>query len=265
LAPHVSPDDALLSRLTRVGIRATWTELTRLLEEGRDWRATGVLERRPDGDTRVPTGWSDSGPNESWPANAGQLAALGLSSDAPALWHARAAWVRPHRLIAAWLRQPGVEFRGGCKVERLTRDANGWQLFDPAGQLRIDVDRVVIAAGFESGRFAPGLPLQPVRGQVAWGHMTDGLELPATPLNGDGHLVAHVPDAEGAGEVTAARFTGAQLNYTVRIADLSLRVTVTAGDGAALLPVGQRVSVTAAERLHALKCAGEDPGHGARP
>jgi tRNA 5-methylaminomethyl-2-thiouridine biosynthesis bifunctional protein len=27
--------------------------------------------------------------------------------------------------------------------------------------------------------------------------MADGLELPATPLNGDGHLVAHVPDAEG--------------------------------------------------------------------
>jgi tRNA 5-methylaminomethyl-2-thiouridine biosynthesis bifunctional protein len=105
--------------------------------------------------------------------------------------------VRPHRLIAAWLRQPGVEFRGGCQVMRLERHASGWQLFAPAGQLLIDVDRVVIAAGFESGRFAPRLPLQPVRGQVAWGHMADGLELPATPLNGDGHLVTHVPDAEG--------------------------------------------------------------------
>jgi tRNA 5-methylaminomethyl-2-thiouridine biosynthesis bifunctional protein len=62
LAPHVSPDDALLSRLTRAGIRATWSELVRLLEEGRDWRASGVLERRPDGDTRVPAGWSDERP-----------------------------------------------------------------------------------------------------------------------------------------------------------------------------------------------------------
>jgi tRNA 5-methylaminomethyl-2-thiouridine biosynthesis bifunctional protein len=197
LAPHVSPDDALLSRLTRAGIRATWRELQRLLEEGRDWRASGVLERRPEGDTRVPAGWSDSGPNESWPASAEQLEAAGLPADAPALWHARAGWVRPSRLIEAWLRQPGVEFRGNAAVARLARNADGWQLFDAADRLLIAADRVVVAAGFESGRFAPGLPLQPVRGQVAWGHANDRA-LPITPLNGDGHLIAHVPDAEGA-------------------------------------------------------------------
>jgi tRNA 5-methylaminomethyl-2-thiouridine biosynthesis bifunctional protein len=196
LAPHVSPDDALLSRLTRVGIRATWLELQRLLEEGRDWRASGVLERRPEGDTRVPTGWSDSGPNESWPADAAQLTAAGLPADAPALWHARAGWVRPSRLIEAWLREPGVEFRGNASVARMARNTEGWQLFDAADQLLIEADRVVVAAGFESGRFAPALPLQPVRGQVAWGHATDSA-LPATPLNGDGHLIARVPD-EGA-------------------------------------------------------------------
>jgi tRNA 5-methylaminomethyl-2-thiouridine biosynthesis bifunctional protein len=198
LAPHVSPDDALLSRLTRAGIRATWLELQRLLEEGRDWRASGVLERRPEGDRRVPTGWSGTGPNESWPANAAQLAKAGLPAEAPALWHARAGWVRPSRLIGAWLREPGVEFRGNTAVARLARSADSWQLFDAADQLLAEVDRVVVAAGFESGRFAPGLPLQPVRGQVAWGHMASDLELPATPLNGDGHLIAHVPDAEGA-------------------------------------------------------------------
>lgn len=198
LAPHVSPDDALLSRLTRAGIRATWLELQRLLEEGRDWRASGVLERRPEGDTRVPAGWSGTGPNESWPANAAQLAKAGLPAGAPALWHTRAGWVRPSRLIGAWLREPGVAFRGNTAVARLARSADGWQLFDAADQLLAEVDRVVVAAGFESGRFAPGLPLQPVRGQVAWGRMASGLGLPATPLNGDGHLIAHVPDAEGA-------------------------------------------------------------------
>jgi tRNA 5-methylaminomethyl-2-thiouridine biosynthesis bifunctional protein len=198
LAPHVSPDDALLSRLTRAGIRATWLELERLLEEGRDWRASGVLERRPEGDTRMPTGWSDSGPNESWPANAGQLMAAGLPAEAPALWHARAGWVRPSRLIEAWLREPGVAFRGNAPVARLARSADSWQLFDAADQLLAEADRVVIAAGFESGRFAPGLPLQSVRGQVAWGRMASDLALPATPLNGDGHLIAHVPDADGA-------------------------------------------------------------------
>ncbi|SEK48915.1 tRNA 5-methylaminomethyl-2-thiouridine biosynthesis bifunctional protein [Variovorax sp. YR750] len=199
LAPHVSPDDALLSRLTRAGIRATWSELERLLEEGRDWRASGVIERRPDGDVRVPAGWSADGPNESWAASADRLAAAGLPDDAPALWHSRAAWVRPQRLIAAWLRQPGIEFRGGCRVARLERHASGWQLFDPDGGLLVDADRVVVCAGFESGRFAPGLPLQPVRGQVAWGPMPDddAAALPLTPVNGDGHLVAHVPGEHG--------------------------------------------------------------------
>ncbi len=205
LAPHVSPDDALLSRLTRAGIRATWSELTRLLEEGRDWRASGVLERRPDGDTRVPAGWTDTGPNESWPATAAQLAAAGLPADMPAdtpadmpaLWHARAAWVRPQRLIAAWLRQPGVAFRGGCRVARMAHGAGGWQLFGPSGELLIEADRVVVCAGFESGDFAPTLPLQPVRGQVAWGRMPEGADLPATPINGDGHLIAHVPQSDG--------------------------------------------------------------------
>jgi tRNA 5-methylaminomethyl-2-thiouridine biosynthesis bifunctional protein len=199
LAPHVSPDDALLSRLTRAGIRATWQELQRLLNEGNDWRASGVLERRPDGDARVPAGWSESGPNESWPASAAQLGAVGLPADTPALWHARAAWVKPHRLIRAWLDEAGIEFRAKTSVARLARGADGgWQLFDASGQLLIEADRVVIAAGFESGRFAPTLPLQPVRGQVAWGRMTADSGLPATPVNGDGHLIAHVPDTEGA-------------------------------------------------------------------
>jgi tRNA 5-methylaminomethyl-2-thiouridine biosynthesis bifunctional protein len=200
LAPHVSPDDALLSRLTRAGIRATWSELERLLEEGSDWRASGVLERRPDGDVRVPAGWIAQGPNESWPAQASRLAAAGLPEDTPALWHARAAWVRPHRLIGAWLRQPGVEFLGGSRVARVLRSEGGWQLLDAAGGTLAEADRVVIAAGFESGRFAPALPLQPVRGQVAWGAMPHGTALPSmpsTPINGDGHLVAHVPADHG--------------------------------------------------------------------
>jgi len=198
LAPHVSPDDALLSRLTRAGIRATWIELARLLEEGRDWRASGVLERRPDGDVRVPAGWSSQGPNESWPADSDELSAAGLPAGTPAIWHARAAWVKPQRLIAAWLRQPGIEFRGRCRVERLERHADGWQLFDAAGELLTEADRIVICAGLESGRFAPALPLQPVRGQVAWGPMPDDSALlPTTPVNGDGHLVAHVPGEHG--------------------------------------------------------------------
>jgi len=92
--------------------------------------------------------------------------------------------------------------------------------------------------------------------------LADGADSALVSLRPEGLSV--VPDADGAGEVTAASFTGAQVNYTVRIADLSLRITVTAGDGTRLLPVGQRVNVAVGERLHALKSTGQDSGHEAR-
>ncbi len=201
MAPHVSPDDALLSRLTRAGIRATWSELERLLQAGTDWQASGVLERRPDGDLRVPPGWRADGPNESWPATAAQRAEAALPPEAPALWHARAAWVRPGRLVEAWLRTPGIVFQCRAAVARLARGETGWHLFDAAGALLAEADRVVIAAGHGSQHFAPALPLQPVRGQAAWGLVSAAPgagTLPAVPLNGDGHLIAGVPEPGGA-------------------------------------------------------------------
>ncbi|RYF32377.1 MAG: FAD-dependent oxidoreductase [Comamonadaceae bacterium] len=207
LAPHVSSDDALLSRLTRAGIRATWSELERLLEAGHDWRATGVLERRPDGDTRVPPGWSAEGPNESWPATAAQLASAALPPESAAIWHARAAWVRPGALIAAWLKQPGVQLETGAQVASLQRSGDGWRLKDAAGTTLAEVDRVVVAGGIGSAALAAALPLQPVRGQLEWGRMDPAdAALPVTPVNGDGHFVAHVPDADGAIWLTGATF-----------------------------------------------------------
>src|SRR5690349_15040484 len=53
LAPALSPDDNLLSRLTRAGVDMTLRECGRLLVAGQDWGPTGVLERRI-GDPRRP-------------------------------------------------------------------------------------------------------------------------------------------------------------------------------------------------------------------
>ncbi|CAN7143359.1 MULTISPECIES: FAD-dependent 5-carboxymethylaminomethyl-2-thiouridine(34) oxidoreductase MnmC [unclassified Variovorax] len=209
LAPHVSPDDALLSRLTRAGVRATWQQLEALLAEGRDWRACGVLERRAAGQDRLPADWTAEGPNESWHASAAQIRETGLPADAPALWHARGGWVRPARLVQAWLAQPAIELATGRRVARIEAPQPGlacWTLHDAQGALLAEAERVVIAAGFESRAFAPALALQPVRGQVAWGRMDDGTQLPRVPINGDGHLIAHVPDADGALWLTGATF-----------------------------------------------------------
>ena len=47
-APHVSADDALLSRLSRAGIRSILRFARDRLAEGEDWRMSGVLELRAD-------------------------------------------------------------------------------------------------------------------------------------------------------------------------------------------------------------------------
>jgi tRNA 5-methylaminomethyl-2-thiouridine biosynthesis bifunctional protein len=220
-APHVSPDDALLSRLTRAGLRLTGQQLHDRLEEGVHWRASGVIERRAPGDARLPADWSADGPNESWRADAAQLRAAGLPDDTIALWHAGGGWARPARLVSAWLAQPGVTVRCGARVDRIVPGVApaGWQLLDGEGRLLVEADRVVIAAGADSAALAPQFPLQPVRGQVAWGRMTEAPDLPVTPLNGDGHFIAHVPDADGACWLTGATFDRDSRDPRVREAD----------------------------------------------
>lgn len=220
-APHVSPDDALLSRLTRAGLRLTWQQLHDRLEEGVDWRASGIIERRAPGDDRLPPGWSAEGPNESWRAGAAQLRSAGLPEETAALWHACGGWAKPARLVAAWLAQPGVTVRCGARVARIEASvaSTGWQLFDSQDRMLVEADRVVIAAGSDSAALAPQLPLQPVRGQAAWGRMASAPELPETPLNGDGHLIAHVPDADGAYWLTGATFDRDRRDTEVRDAD----------------------------------------------
>ena len=193
LAPHVSPDDALLSRLTRAGIRSTWQQLEQL-QKARDWAPSGALERR-ETTTRLPTGWSAEGPNESWHATPAQLQAAGLPEHTAALWHARAAWARPQRLVEAWLAQPGVHLRADCRVARIEQVEGGWQVLDEQGAALAQAERIVIAAGHDSHVFARALPLQAVRGQVLFGHRSAGL--PPCPINGDGHLIAGVPEVEG--------------------------------------------------------------------
>jgi len=229
LAPHVSPDDALLSRLTRAGVRATWQQLEALLgdEHGNDqgaqrngWRASGVLERRTAVDMRLPADWSADGPNESWYATSDQLRAAGLPDGISALWHARAGWVRPTRLVKAWLSQPGIAFKGNSRVAMLERQDGIWTLQDAQGHTLAQAERVVIAAGFESATLAPALPLQPVRGQLTWGRMGDTPNLPAVPINGDGHLIAHVPDVDGAIWLTGATFDRDSVDAVPNAADM---------------------------------------------
>ena len=211
-APHVSPDDSVLSRLSRSGIRTTLEQACWLLSEGVDWDPCGVLEHRTDGTPGLSPGWLD-GPGAAWsePAPPATLAAAQLPPDATACWHHQAGWVRPARLATALLAQPGIRWQGGCQVAQLRRAeppaaddhpaTTVWQALDAQGQVLAEAPTVVIAAGAGSLELLNHRwPLQPVRGQVSWGdHADPAAPLLPFPANGNGNLVPRFPLGGDAG------------------------------------------------------------------
>jgi tRNA 5-methylaminomethyl-2-thiouridine biosynthesis bifunctional protein len=206
LAPHVSPDDSMLSRLSRSGLRATWQVTKSQLEAAVDWQASGVLQRRFDTSAGLPKHWPEAG--EHWSRLAGPderqaLKAASSSADTgsenvtPALWHAAGGWIKPQRLVHALLATPGVNARYGVKIASLKRSSSAhpdgcWQVLDADGKAIAEAELLVLAAGFESAGLASThthLPLQAIRGQVAWGDVNDASALPPFPVNGHGSFI----------------------------------------------------------------------------
>ena len=231
-APHLSADDNLFARVSRSGVRALLQQGAALLQHGVDWQASGLLERRPADSLGLPSGWMD-GPGADWcgPASAASLQAAGLPLDTSACWHARAGWVRPARLVAALLAQPGIEWQGDAQVAQIKQipqhprlsgsdSAPVWQVLDAQGRALAEAELIVLAAGPACNALlatveavdaveaslppVPPLPLQSVRGQLSWGLQdaqdtqdAQATRLPPFPVNGGGGLVAHVPQAGG--------------------------------------------------------------------
>ena len=217
LVPHVSPDDSLLSRLSRCGVRATLQQVQALLRPGLDWQASGVLERRLDGSSGLPADWPEAGREWSHPASATQLQNMSSSPEA-ACWHLRAGWVKPASLVNALLAQPGITWRGGVAVTRLEREPESglWQLFGSQGQMVEQASLVVLAAAYACGKLMQRpLPLQPIRGQLSWGiHPADqgnagaaAPGFPDFPVNGHGSFLPSVPTDEGLLWLAGAGFT----------------------------------------------------------
>ncbi len=224
LAPHVSPDDSPLSRLSRSGVRATLQQAHALLQAGSDWAPSGVLEHCVDHLRTLPASWQgdDAEAAQDWscPATPAQLAGCGLADSAPALWHVRAGWIKPAPLVKAWLATPGIEWRGDAVVDRLLRRGDDWQVLDALGQELACAELVVLAAGYASQALAANaenaasscsvtpLALQAIRGQVSWAwhrrpaedasaSLADWPALPAFPVNGHGSLIAALPMDDG--------------------------------------------------------------------
>ncbi len=171
--PHVSTDNSPRSRLTHSGIRLMAQHARRLLESGQDWEQCGVLQRRADGS---------------------------------ALWHPQAAWVKPYRLVQAWLAQAGIEFVGNTKIAKLRRADSLWLLGDVQGNEIGPFEVVVVANAMgcnallkSSDALSEKLSaLQSIHGTLSHGTYAEAIpDLPATPVNGRGCFIPHVPDAAG--------------------------------------------------------------------
>ncbi len=194
LAPHYSPDDSLLSRLSRSGVRATLQQCRALLREGEDWQLTGSLEYRASNPLRLPAQVSE--PARPWTraAEPQHLLAALLPPPAAAGWHEQAAWIKPAHLVQAWLAGPGIQWQGNTTVAHLLAHADGWELFDGHGALVSRADLVVLAAALGNTSLTKGaLPLQPVRGQVSWARRQPGQAFPDFPVHGNGHFIPQVP------------------------------------------------------------------------
>ena len=165
VVPHISADDAVLSRLSRAGVAMTWQQVHRLLREGQDFALSGVRERR-------------------------------LEDDAPDLWHALAGWIKPAQLVKALLAQPGITWQGQMQVQCLRRQGENWLVLDAQDHVLAEAPRVIVCAGFGSlPLLQKELPLQALRGQLSWGWRgaADSDSFPATPVNGRGNFIPRVP------------------------------------------------------------------------
>ena len=200
IAPHISADDAVLSRISRMGVQATLARAQALLGS-EDWQLSGVLEHRLKGKALRPQG-------DTQLASAELMAQAGLPADAPTLWHAHGAWLRPARLVQAQLDHPNIQCHWGAQVVSLSQRNDTWQVTCQDGRL-FSAPTVVVCTAFDSVELlqrvslasedSPSqkgvkLPLNALRGQVTWGYQD---ELPASvanllppfPVNGLGSLV----------------------------------------------------------------------------
>jgi tRNA 5-methylaminomethyl-2-thiouridine biosynthesis bifunctional protein len=206
MAPHLSGDDNLLSQLSRHGVQATWRHAKALLREGIDWCGSGTLEHRVKSRRGAPP--PDRHPPPRHPdASTRQRAAACLPQEALAVWHPRAAWIRPAALVHAWLAHPAITWVGGTHIADLQRAGAAWRLIDSNGHEVARAPLVLIAAALGSGPLAgTRLSLHAVRGQISWGLQSAAHGLPEFPINGHGHLLSHIPTEAGLSWISGSSY-----------------------------------------------------------
>ena len=214
LVPHVSLDDSPRSRLSRVGVQLMLQHAKAQLQDGVDYRANGVLQMTEHAEALlrhnpalVQQGWLHPGVQS--PLTAKPALKLGTPSG---LWHAHAGWMRPARMVRAWLQHPAIAWRGGATVQALERAGGVWSLKNAEGVVVLEAELVVLAnadgaAPLLRGLTGPEAPcpdivekigaLQALHGTVSHGeYQADaaqggpGADWPDFAVNGSGSWVS---------------------------------------------------------------------------
>lgn len=221
LAPQPSRDDGPRSRLSRAGVRITLQAAHRLLQYGQDWALSGVAHCGNEPAALPPDGSEQARPwaQVGLAARRGQSGLIRKERADHILWHAAAGWIKPERMVRAWLDQPGIRHLAESPVHAIVWHAGQWRLIGPQGRVLADAPQLVIAAAgatsalvnmaMAAARATPTQPMAPlssIEGQVSWAAHTeaDTALFPRFPVNGAGSVVAHVPWESG-----SAWFAGA--------------------------------------------------------
>lgn len=199
LGPHVSPDDGLLSRWSRAGLRMTWAQARELLHAEAHYSACGLVQRRLDATGALPPDWPEAG--RYWSEPAAAIAGMDPDLLKGAIWHRCGGWIRPEALVQARLQAAGLTVQI-ARVERIERQGNDWLALGAEHQEWARGELLVMANASDCARLVGLLGLrleglQTLRGQVAWAIAEPGDRLPPIPVNGHGHLVPSFKNAQG--------------------------------------------------------------------
>jgi len=173
--PHVSGDDNARSRLSRAGIALLHQHARHLLTAGEDWAASGALTLKPG-----------SG-----------------------VWHPQACWVRPAKLVGAWLNHPNIRVLCAGTARSLEFVDGQWQVRDTGGRCIVQTGQVVLANAGAVRELVLPPPFKPVdfsrltdlRGVVSSGYWPPEAPMddrPTFPVNGDGSFIPGIPGPDGA-------------------------------------------------------------------
>ncbi|MBY4897563.1 bifunctional tRNA (5-methylaminomethyl-2-thiouridine)(34)-methyltransferase MnmD/FAD-dependent 5-carboxymethylaminomethyl-2-thiouridine(34) oxidoreductase MnmC [Cupriavidus sp. AU9028] len=177
--PHLSVDDAALSRLSRAGnlyARRYWEDLARAGHPV-GWHGTGVLQiGRSDEDEVLQKQALDALALPEaflrWMSADEAATAHGAPVPRGGLWFPLSGWAAPPDICAAQLAMAAqrgrVSTRFGCHVAALRRSGDLWELRDDAGGVIASAPVVVLANADAALQLLPlgTMPIRRVRGQL---------------------------------------------------------------------------------------------------